>query len=121
MMPVVPENVHIAGMGDNANHTAFLLLAPDNVTDSGEGRWNVDLDVFLPAFVFIHKFLFRKAIPFAAHIRKTQMAAAVNIFFQRNGGTGAELVEDVDKKGIIDGCFTLNDGIIVVQDKTGVF
>ena len=71
-------------------------------------------DVFLPAPVFIYQFLLGETVPLAAHIRKAQIAAAVDIFFQRYGGAGAVLVEDVAEEGIIDGCFALNNRIVVI-------
>ena len=49
------------------------------------------------------------------------MAAAMDVFLQRNGSAGTELVENIYKERVIDGSFTLNNGIIVVQYKTGIF
>ena len=71
--------------------------------------------------IFIHKLLLGKAEPLAAHIRKAKVKASVGILLKGDSGAGAELVENLAEKRIIDGGFALHHGVIVIENKTGKF
>lgn len=121
MGSVIPKNVGITGMRDYADKTALRFLPTDNSFYTGKRSRNVSFDKFLPAPIFINKLLLGKMIPFPAHIRKAQMAAAVDIFFQGNGSARSKMIQNVHKIGVVYGRFTLDHGIIMVQNKTGIF
>ena len=78
-------------------------------------------DVFLPAVVFVHNFLLGKVVPLPAHVGKAQTEAALGVLVEGDFRPRAELIQNVAEEGIIDGGLALHDGIVVVEDKTGVF
>ena len=118
---IVPGDVLDAGMGDDADFSAGFLLAADDVTDAGEGGGDVIDDVFLPAVVFVHNLLLGKVVPLPAHVGKAQTEAALGVLVEGDFRPRAELIQNVAEERIIDGGLALHDGIIVVEDKTGVF
>ena len=79
------------------------------------------LYVVLPAFVFIDQLLLRKPVPLPAHVGEAKMAAAVDIFFQGDGSSGTELIQNINKERIIDGGFALHHSIIVIENQAGIF
>ena len=117
---IVPGDVFLTGMGHHADFAAQFLLAVDHRTDSRKGGRGVGADVALPALIFFHQLLLGEAVPFPAHFRKAQMEAAGGVFFQGDGGSRAEFVENILKKGEIYILFTLHHGVVVVQYQAGV-
>ena len=118
---IVPGDVLDAGMGNDADFAPGFLLAADDVPDAGEGGGDVIDDVFLPAVVFVHDLLLGEVVPLPAHVGKAQTEAALGVLVEGDFRPRAELIENVAEEGVIDGGLALHDGIVVVEDKTGVF
>ena len=118
---IIPADVFVTGVRNHADFSAQLPLPPDDGVHPGVGGRDMIADIGFPPFKFIHQLLFRKTVPPAAHFRKAQMIAAFGVFPERHSGSGTEFIEDICKIGIIDGLFTLDNGIIVVQHQAWVF
>ena len=108
-------------MGHDAHQAAQFLLPSYDPLYAREGCRDVAADIFLPTLIFFYQFFFRKMVVPAAHFRKAQVAAALGVFFQGDGGAGAELIQNITEVWVVQRDFALDNSIIMIQNKTWKF
>jgi hypothetical protein len=121
MLLIIPGDITLTGMGNNAYNAARFLIPENQFPDTGEG-WGCMLhEIVDPAGVFLFLLLFGKLPAAFTHTGETVVVTVVNVVRKGDGFSRAELGKNFAEIGISQDFFGLNHSIIMVKNQTGVF
>ena len=118
---IIPLDHLPAGKGCHADQPAPALLLQDDRPDAITDRRDVGPGVFLPHFVFLPSLLRGEAVADAQEVGKFILEAPADEFRVVHPLAGPEFLQGLQEAGIVHRDLTGDHGVVVVQDKAGVF
>ena len=118
---IIPLDHFPAGKGSHTDEPAPALLLQDDLPDAVTDRRDVGLCVFLPHHVFLPPLLGGEAVADAQEVGKFILEAPADEFRVVHPFAGPEFLQGLQEAGIVHRDLTGDHGVVVVEDKAGVF